>query len=526
MNCIITDARILSQDASGWQQHNSLCVAEGKIARIGSLADCRTEAGPGVQIISLQGRALLPAFTDTHTHLSEYAKLRLQVDLSGQTTLEGVKQVLLGYLDKHPDLPEWILGGGWDKNCLDQPARIDSTWLDAICAKRPIALYSKDYHSRWCNSIALRLSGIDSATPDPPGGKIYRDTRGNPTGILTETAAQLPDCHIPPLPPAELEAALSEALPELHSYGLTTLHCMENAREAQTLERFARASQALRICRHLPLEELDCAIGAGKTSYAEDEWYQTGGLKIFADGSLGSQTAAMFQEYPDTPGNRGILRHEQNELLEIARKAASHGLSCTVHAIGDRAVNAVIGTFLSLREEYPRLLPRIEHLQCVAAEDLPRLKRSGACCSLQPLHLAEDIDLIERYWQPVRSQAYAFRSLLDLGIPFGFGSDAPIASLNPFLGIYSALTRKKLLDPAQPAWLPEQRLSAAEAIHAYTLGAAACSGSQQLAGSIAEGKRADLIVLEDFTLLPDEYWLEARSLLTMVGGRIVHRKGV
>ncbi|MBW6514011.1 MAG: amidohydrolase [Candidatus Syntrophosphaera sp.] len=528
MNYIFTKALIFPMELPGPAVYDSLLVQDGRIALLGSLSDCRSAAGGKAEIIDLAGKALLPALTDTHTHYTEFAQQSLQLDLSACRSIAEIRNCLKSYRERQRELPAWVLGGAWDKNRIDSPQNINAALLDDFFPDVPVALYSKDFHSRWCNSAALRIAGVDESSPDPVGGKYQRDTAGNLTGILYETASELLEQFIVPPSREMVLDALAQATSGIHKLGLTTVHSMETSRGAEILEQFVRESRSLRVCRHFFLDELDAMIGHGLHSYTGDEWYKLGGVKLFADGSLGSQTAAIFAQYPGSDGNRGILRHSEDELFQIASRAAEHGISSTIHAIGDRAVNAVINAFIRLRDKYPEqgLLSRIEHVQSIAPDDIPRLAKSGAYCALQPVHLANDIDMIGQYWATLEQEAYCFRSLLDQGIPFGFGSDAPIETINPFHGIYSAIARKNRLDPKAKTWLPDERISLHDALYAYTLGAAKGSDAQHCAGSLNPGKLADLIVLEDFTRLPWEYWLEAESRLTMLGGEIVWSAGI
>lgn len=481
-----------------------------------------------IDLIDLQGKALLPAFTDTHTHFTEYAKQKLQLDLAGVGSIAGIRERLEQYIQKNPKLPAWILGGGWDKNRTDAPQLINKDLLDEVFPHTPVALYSKDYHSRWCNSAALKAAGINASSPNPTGGVIQKDVSGEPTGILFETASEHLESLIVALSDDQTTICLEQASRDIHQLGLVSVHSMEVPLGAMVLEEFCSESRLLRVCRHFYLEELEAMIGSGKVSGSGDNWFRLGGLKLFADGSLGSQTAAIFGDYPHSNGNRGILRHSEEEIFDLASRAAKHGFSCAVHAIGDRAVYTVIQALQKLKDSGVKspVAPRIEHVQSIRPQDIPLLKACGAYCSLQPVHLANDIDMLEDHWREMKHEAYSFRSILDACIPVGFGSDAPIETISPFSGIYSAVSRKKNLDPQEASWLPEQRIGVFEALFAYTLGAAQASATEDFTGSLTPGKAADLIVLEDFAKLPDEYWLEARSLLTMLDGRIVWRQGV
>jgi predicted amidohydrolase YtcJ len=523
MNCIFTNARLLPVSTPGFNPHDSLAVREGRIAVIGSPSDCRAAFATKPEIIDLKEKILIPAFTDTHTHFVEFSKKSLQLDLHSCSSFEQIRARIDTFLSSHPHMPAWVLGGGWDKNILDEPAHITREFLDRHFPDIPVCLYSKDYHSRWCNSPALKRAGWSDDSPDPKGGKLGRHPDGRLNGILYETASELMSQHIIDPTEEETSAAIRDTIASIHRLGLASVHTMERRCSADILEKVIRADRSLRACWHFPFKELDRVIASGKASYEGDGWFLLGGVKLFADGALGSQTAAMLQPYPGDGANYGILRLSGDELYAIAERAAEHGLSCCVHAIGELAVRTVINAYLRLRQKHPakHLLQRIEHLQSIDPSDLQDLKRSGAYCAMQPVHLANDIDMVERYWQPIRSHAYSFKSLSDIGITFGFGSDAPIETINPFHGIYSAIARRNRLDPSQPVWLPEQRINVFDAIRAYTLDATRGSRSEHRTGSLEVGKDADLIVLDDFTRLDQEYWLSAESLLTMVGGQIV-----
>lgn len=526
LNLILSNAKIFPLEKAEESQFDSVLICGERIELIGNLAACKQACRGKYELIDLKGKALLPAFIDTHTHFSEYAKQLKQVDLSGLNSISKIRERLEQFRRENPILPDWILGGGWDKNRLDEPEKFNKSILDEFFPHTPVALFSKDYHSRCCNSMALKAAGIKASSSDPSGGKIWRNSLGEPTGILLETASELLDKYIVPLGADETRQCMATAAAELHKFGLASLHSMEVPAGAEVLEDFCVKSHALRVCRHFYLDEFEEITASGKKCGEGGKWYRLGGLKLFADGALGSQTAAMFEEYPHSGGNRGILRHSEDELITLIEKAAQAGFSTSVHAIGDRAVFITINAFQKTKGVDLPLPQRIEHVQSIRAEDIPLLKESAVFCAVQPVHLANDIDLIQNHWPRTQHQAYNFRCLLDAGIPLGFGSDSPIESINPFLGIYSAITRKKELDPKQKAWLPQERISVWEALQGYTLGAAAASSEQNIKGSISPGKLADLIVIEDFTKLPEEYWLEARSLLTIVGGEILWRDGI
>lgn len=503
---------------------DSLLTEAGSIACIGSEAECRVHSAVPPQIIDLQGKVIVPAFTDCHTHFVEYAKSRIMVNLNDCNDLNSIINYLEAYHDQQGyDFP-WILGGGWDRNKLDNPLELNKHLLDKIFPDKPVALMNKDYHSRLCNTLALQLSGIDKMPGDPKGGRIERFADGSCTGVLFETATEIIDNYIQLPADRVLVKAIAEAVQEIYQYGLVGFHTMESQLSADLLRSAQAQGSKFRCCWHFPVEALTALSRQKARSYEGDAWFKLGGMKIFGDGSLGSRTAAMYRPYSSEPANTGILRYSDQELLSLILKAAALGFASTVHAIGDRCVSQVIRAILAAPHQLPspRLFHRIEHLQSITAEDIHMLAHSGIFVSLQPVHLANDVPMIKKHWADIQAEVYIWNSLFKSGLTPGFGSDAPIASINPFLGIYTALTRKAAFDPQQPAFHPEEALSLQQALAGYTLFAAKSSQSERLGGSLEVGKYADLIVLEDFRELDNEYWLQAQSLLTMIGGEIVH----
>ncbi|MDD5624668.1 MAG: amidohydrolase [Candidatus Cloacimonetes bacterium] len=526
MNYIFTNAHIFTLDKPEVSNFDSLLVESGKIKYLGSLSDCKSYARNHLEIIDLKGKALIPALTDCHTHFTDYAKKFIQLDLSDCRSIEDISKRMSIYRKSHSKLPDWVLGDGWDINIIDNPQKIRKELLDEFFPDIPVALYSKDFHSRWCNSLALKIAHITESTIDPKGGHIEKDSSGKLTGILQETASEWLDRFIIPPSKNETMQCLSQAQEKVHSYGLGTIHSMELPLPGEILEDFARQNKQLRIIRHFYQDELETMISRKRYSGEKDEWFQLGGLKLFADGSLGSQTAAIFSEYPNSPGFYGILRLSEEEMYHLILTALKHGFYTLIHCIGDRAVHLAINVISRVEQENlpGNLRNRLEHIQSIQKEDIPRLKNCTIGCSVQPIHIANDIPLINKYWQAIASDAYCFRSLIDAGMQLAFGSDAPIAPINPFYGIYSALKRKPNLNPKAETWFPEQCLNIWETLQGYTINAAKLAGIDDQAGTIIPGKNADLIVIEDFTKLPDEYWLDAESLLTMIAGEIVLNK--
>jgi predicted amidohydrolase YtcJ len=518
MNYILFNAKIF-----GYPAANAILVVNDSIFHIGTEAECRQLAGAQFEAIDIKSKLILPAFTDAHSHFVELSKARIQVDLLACRSIEDIRTELVRYRDALSWSAQWILGGGWNRNVLSHPLALNKAILDQIFPDIPVALFSRDYHAKLLNSKALSIAGWDRHTPDPAGGKFERLPDGELSGVLFETATEMID-HFTKAPDAKaIVNSIKETVNSIYELGLIGFHSMESYESAELLRQAQDQGSLFRVCWHFQANELDMMIASEKKSYEGDELFKIGGLKLFGDGSLGSRTAAMFDPYPGEANNRGILRYEDEELYSQMQKAAQAGLASTIHAIGDRCVRQVIDATLRLRDnpEFRNLFHRIEHVQSIRLRDIADLKRSGLFASLQPVHIANDIPMIHANWEHISDEAYAFRTMLQAGIPYAFGSDAPIETINPFHGIYSALQRRHKLDPEAESHNPDESITVEQAIYGYSLGAAAASCSEQIRGKLAKGFLADLIVIEDYRALPDEYWLQARSLFTMIGGHVV-----
>ncbi|MDD4310089.1 MAG: amidohydrolase [Candidatus Cloacimonetes bacterium] len=523
MNYIFTNGCLVDPSTERFQ-NVSLLTEAGRISQIGSMEECRLKSKEAYEVIDLRGKMLLPAFTDTHTHFVEHAKSNILLNLLSCNSIEDIWRNLANYRDQLSWNAKWILGGGWDRNKLHNPNELNRYVLDKIFPDIPVALMSKDYHSRLCNSLALQIAGIDSTTKDPYGGKVERFSSGKPSGVLFETASEIMDKYIVPADDAQIVQAIRGSVSQIYKLGLVGFHTMESANSRNLLLAALSQGQRFRLVWHFPIDELDNVSREGIKSYEADELYTIGGMKIFGDGSLGSMTAAMFQAYPSDKENFGILRYSNDELLSLMTAAATKGYSCSIHAIGNRCVRQVIDTTLKLRSDsqYAKLFQRIEHLQSIRNQDIPALKESALFASVQPVHLANDVPLIDKHWNSIEDQVYSFSTLLKAGIPLSFGSDTPIETINPFLGIYTAIERRMQLNPALPPFRSSEVLTPFQALHGYTLGAAAASRSEHLQGSLTLGKRADLIVIDDFRNHDSSFWLNAQSWLTMINGEIVY----
>jgi predicted amidohydrolase YtcJ len=371
-----------------------------------------------------------------------------------------------------------------------------------VAGGRPVYLRRKDGHSVWVSSAALQLAGIDAATADPAGGVIDRDARGKPTGILRETAMHAVSGIVPRAVDADLDAAMAKALDSLAELGVTSVQSMDTARGFASLQRLhAKDLLPVRVTYNLPLADLHHAERMGVRSGWGDEWLRIWGVKAFLDGSLGSRTAAMLD-------GSGTSRLTQTDLSEMVDRCARAELNVCLHAIGDGAVRRALDALAGKRDAWRYWRPRIEHAQCVNPKDAPRFARYGVIASMQPIHAVADRELADRHWPRVTAHSYAWGELERAGARLAFGSDAPVETADPLLGIDAATAWRR-----RAKWHPELAISRAKAIRAYTAGAAYAVGMEQLLGSLRLGKLCDMTVVD-----------EGSVTATVVGGKVSWRR--
>ncbi|MEW5985312.1 MAG: amidohydrolase [Chloroflexota bacterium] len=510
---IIYNARIYTVDP-GRPWAEAVAWANGRILAVGRNEDVLPLAGPQTEVIDAGGRLVLPGLTDAHVHFLQYAIRRHQVSLFGVRDFDEVRRrVAQAVASAAPG--QWIQGWGWDENLWNvQPA---AHHLDDLAPHHPVVLARMDMHTWWVNSAVLRQVGITAETPDPPESHIERDAAGRPTGLLREwNAIRLVEPYIPTPDEKTLLTWLREAQSEAHRLGLTAIHDQrveqEGRRSLRLFQTLRREGQLqLRVHANLAADYLSEAAALGLQPGFGDDKLWLGHVKTFADGTMGSRTALMLEPFEGEPQNVGLAVTPAAELWRLATRARDAGFSLSVHAIGDRAVREVLDVFSELgpvsekelkelRElrsvpSAPLVPPRIEHVQLIHPADLPRLAALGVVASVQPVHLLTDWPTADRVWGARACTAYAFRSLLDQGTRLAFGSDAPVAPFNPFLGIYAAVTRQDEQGRPAEGWYPQERLTVAEAIHSYTMGPAYLAGKSDLQGSLTPGKWADLIML-------------------------------
>ncbi len=536
---LLTNAHIYTQD----KQHpfaTAVALAGRRILAVGD--DLTHLTSPTTRCVNLGGCTVLPGFNDAHIHFVGWALRRDWLELADLTSAsQAVARVAERAAHTAPG--HWIRGGGWDANVWPEgtPTR---TLLDAVTPHHPVLLDSHDWHSVWVNSLVLARAGITAATPDPDDGVIERDpVTGEPTGVLRENAIQLLDAIVDQPDLDETCAALRRAIPLAWSAGITSIQEANDTPQAlalrsfQTLQR--QGSLGLRVNQNLPREHLRAAIELGLQSGFGNEWLRIGSVKYFADGALGSRTAWMLEPYHGETNWRGVCTIDPEEFTEEALRASAGGFSVMVHAIGDRANRAVLDTFEVVRRSepewqtgqaapnrpWPPLRHRVEHVQVIHPSDLPRLARAGLVASMQPIHATSDMLNAERHWGAGRTRwSYAWHSIAQTGAVLAFGSDAPVESFDVLAGIHAAVTRRRADGtPREDGWIGQERISVAQAVRAYTLGAAYASAEEGIKGSITPGKVADLVVLSRdlYTCDPAEI-LSIQVAATILDGQIIH----
>jgi len=467
---------------------------DGRIIGVGVRA--REAAGRGAEVVRLRGTAW-PGLIDAHIHLEGLAERHLMLDLTGARSLEDALARVKQWAARLPK-DGWVVGSGWYNDAWSDPAFPSRHDLDKAVGGRSAYLRRKDGHSAWVSSAALKQAGIDRTREDPPGGVIDRDEQGEPWGILRETAMQLVAAIVPCPTDGDLDAAMARALAALARLGLTSVHSMDSAAGFGSFQRLhSRNKLPLRITYNLPLADLHHAERIGVRSGWGDPWLRIWGVKAFLDGSLGSRTAEMLD-------GSGTVRLAEEDLLDMVERCARAELNVCLHAIGDGAVRRALDALAPHRNAWRYWRPRIEHAQCVDPRDIKRFARVGAIASMQPIHAVADRELADTYWPTVSAHAYAWGALERAGARLAFGSDAPVETADPLLGIDAATAWRR-----RAKWHPDLAVSRASALRAYTSGAAHAVGMERDLGALHQGMLCDFTVVDG-----------GRVVTTIVDGRV------
>lgn len=534
---VVCGSVVVAAEPTGLVVEEAIGIADGRVVAVGDRRDVLEEAHPGARVVDAGPAAVVPGLHDFHIHLVGLARSRMTLSLDdAQDGDEALHRIRQRSTATAPDA--WVTGRGWSEAQLGS---VTPAVIEEAAHGRPVFLTSHDGHSAWASAEALRLAGISGITPDPAGGRLERNESGDPTGFLRETALDLVSTVVTRLQGDSLRETLGATLAELAALGIT------GASEAgdytdrngvgvdaalgdsySSLSDLAELVDGrLRLTLGIPVDAIEAAAARGFRTGQPLEGRRTmrfGWAKEYADGALGSGTAALFSPSSCRDRDIGIMRVTPEELDGIFKAGRRAGIGLAVHAIGDRAAAAILDAV----DRAPGRLPgvpndRMEHVQLLRAQDRSRLAVLGITASIQPIHAAADRDLVESCWQGRQADAYAWNSMTAEGALLAAGSDAPVESVNPWLGIFAAVHRRMAGD-LRGDWRPTEALTFAAALHAYTLGPAIALGLAD-EGHLRVGARADLAVLStdlDTLARADESLATVRSELTLVDGRPTH----
>jgi hypothetical protein len=527
---VLLSARVWTGDPKN-PEVEALAVRGDRIVAVGSDKQIGALKGPKTVVVDGKWRRVVPGFIDCHTHMDGGGFDLLAVDLRLTKSPAEFTSALAAYAKTKP-AGEWLTDGAWDQTLWTPPTPPTKALLDPATGDRPACLSRGDGHQVVCNSLALKLAGITAATPDPPGGVIVKDAKGEPTGVLKDGAMDLVWKVRPPRTPAEVAAALRAAMKNAGRYGVTSVQDLPGDPKGVLAWDALRTAGAMtvRVNARPTILEWQKAKEL-QSSIKNDDWLRVVGVKGYMDGSLGSGTAVMFEGFTDEPANTGVHSSEAIPLTAMEERISAAdraGLQVEVHAIGDRANSELLDMYQRVEKANgPRDRRfRIEHAQHLRAADIPRFAELGVIASMQPYHCVDDGRWAEKRLGPERARTtYAFRTLLDDKATLAFGSDWDVAPISPILGIAAAVTRRTLDGRNPGGWVPEQKITVEEALRAYTVSAAYAGFEEKTKGSLEAGKLADFVILgaDPFRVKPEE--IEKIEVdATVVGGKTVYSR--
>ncbi len=507
------------------KEFSAIAFEGGKVIDVYS--DTTFEGGTGSKIIDGKGKVMLPGLIDAHAHVMGLGNMLMNVDLMGIKSLDKALTHIEEYALENPDL-NWIEGRGWNNTHWgdgDFPTAQD---LDKIVSDRPVWLSRVDGHASWANSKAMEIAGITAETKAPDGGKIIRDENGEPTGIFVDEAEDLIDSKIPKPTIDEQQTILKDALKYIRSKGLTSVH--DAGVDPDTVKIYKKIADqgelTTRIYGMISWDSFGELSAQGPMASYQNDLFSLQSVKIYADGALGSRGAAMIEPYSDDSDNRGLLFNSQDEMNRMVLKAMSEGFQTNVHAIGDRANRQVLNAFENAKDSLGEqgLRNRIEHAQIVSLQDIPRFKELNIIASMQPTHATSDMNMAEDRVGPQRIKGgYAWQTFLDQGTVVASGSDFPVENVNPFYGLYSAITRQDHQGQPEGGWYPSESMSRKQALRSFTLDAAYAAHQEDMLGSLEPGKWADFILVDRdlFEVPAIEVW-QTEVLESWVAGEKVY----
>jgi predicted amidohydrolase YtcJ len=533
---IVVHGRVYTEDPKQpWAQ--AVAIYKGKIVAVGDDPVIERMRGMGTKVINAGGKLVLPGFVDCHVHFIDGAFSLGRVNLEGAKDPADIQKRLREYAAEHPG-DDWILGRGWNYAMFGSETLPHKKYLDELFPNRPVSLEGYDGHTYWANSKALAMAGITRDTPDPPNGAIVRDPKtGEATGALKESAQDLVAKIIPKPSRADQLLALRAGMKWANAHGITRVHSAGGDFELLDLFDQMRHRGDLTVRMYIAYfqnppelrhQDLDAIEGARKKFH--DDWIDAGAVKFMIDGVVEAHTAAMLEPYSDDPSLKGALFWEPTKYKSAVAELDKRGLQLFTHAIGDYGVRTALDGYeeAESRNHKHDRRSRIEHIETVTTADIPRFGKLGVIASMQPLHSYPDADTLDVWARNAgrdrASRAWVWKSISDAGGRLAFGSDWPVVTLNPWEGVQTAVTRQTSDGTPEAGFVPEQRLTVAQAIEGYTLGAAFAGRREKSEGSIEVGKLADLIILSQniFDLDPHKIGV-TKVVTTIVGGRLVYQ---
>lgn len=536
LNCTQNTEHKLIFNANGYtfesdtlRNFEALLIQDGKVLAIGDEEELRGLVNANSLVeVDVEGHTLIPGLIDAHGHVMGLGYQELQINLSGINSLSETLERLKAYAEANPDL-EWIIGRGWNQTLWEENRFPTAQDLDRVIPDRPVWLSRVDGHAGWANSKAMQLAQVSTDTPDPEGGKIIKDERGRPTGVFIDAAEGYVQKVVPESNAQEQAMALTAANNLLRSYGVTSVH--DAGVGVQTWEMYQDFAEQGK----LDVRIYGMISGAGFTfdqlseqgpiNGAYDDFLALRSVKLYADGALGSRGAALLNDYHDEPGNKGLLFVSQDEMNAMAEKVVGKGFQANIHAIGDAANRQVLDALAYAQQQHPGpdQRNRVEHAQIIEWDDIPRFKDLDIIASMQPTHATSDKNMAEdRVGSDRIKGAYAWQTLLGQGTVVASGSDFPVESANPFLGIYAAITRKDIQGNPLGGWYANEAMTREQTLRSFTLDAAYAGFQEDILGSLEAGKWADFIIIDrDLMTVEDSQLWQTKVLQTWVAGKQV-----
>lgn len=479
------------------------------------------------EVIDGRNAVMLPGLIDAHGHLLGLGGNLLEVDLRDSKTMSQAAKWVADYALAHMD-QDWIKGRGWNQELWSDRSFPTAKALDKVIAQKPVWLSRVDGHAAWVNTKALQLAGITRDTQDPVGGQILRDSQGNPTGVLIDNAMDLVAAVMPTESTRQYQAQLNAAGEHLLSVGITAMHDAGVSHHVYDFYLARAAAQTLPVRIYAMLSatdpQLDEMLDTGIIRSADD-FLSIRSVKAYGDGALGSRGAALLKPYSDAPHQHGLLLTQPDDFPKIFQKVLGAGFQLNFHAIGDKANRMVLDefekTFASVGGQ--SLRNRVEHAQVINVNDLPRFAKLNVLPSMQPTHATSDMNMAEaRIGKARMAGAYAWKTLIDSGIPMPLGSDFPVELANPFYGLHAAVTRQDRNNQPLKGWYPEQALTVRQAFKGFTLDAAYAAHMEDALGTLTPGKWADFILVDQdiFTVTPQDIW-KTKVMQTWLAGEKV-----